>query len=296
MKKLKPIIICAFAVLIAALSMTSALATTIYTIGGYSITMLNNSEIALCGWDNSSPELVVPASIIGKKMVEVDKYGLADNDGFTTLDFSQAENLTTIGYGGFMNCTGISNDLVIPLNVNVIGFSAFENCTSLPSVTINADVASIQSNTFYGCTALESVEINGYTTSIGYQAFANCPNLTYVKIPNCVTSISAQAFNNSPNVMIGCYADSYALQYAENRRIDHIVFDRQSGDVNFDGSVDVFDATEIQKYAAESTDFTDEQFELGDINKDGFVDVIDALLVQKYVVGSYDIPPLIVRY
>ena len=79
--------------------------------------------------------------------------------------------------------------------------------------------------------------------------------------------------------------------------LDHIVLDGgKLGDVNGDGVVDILDATEIQKYAAESTDFTDEQFELGDINKDGYCDVIDALLVQKSVIGAYEIPPIVIRY
>ncbi len=205
MKRIKIIFAILFVVILTAFSTVGALAETVYSIGGYSFSILNNSEIALCGWDNSTPELVVPSEIANKTLVEVYKRGLEGNDGFSTLDFSQADNLKTIGYGSFMNCTGISNELVIPMQVKVIGFSAFENCTSIPSVIINADVSEIQSATFRGCTSLERVEINGTTKTIGYQAFADCPNLSYVQIPKSVSSISAQAFTNSPNAVIGCY-------------------------------------------------------------------------------------------
>ncbi len=158
MKRIKIIFAILFVVILTAFSTVGALAETVYSIGGYSFSILNNSEIALCGWDNSTPELVVPSEIANKTLVEVYKRGLEGNDGFTTLDFSQADNLNTIGYGSFMNCTGISNELVIPMQVKVIGFSAFENCTSIPSVIINADVSEIQSATFRGCTSLERVE------------------------------------------------------------------------------------------------------------------------------------------
>jgi hypothetical protein len=297
MKKLRITAAVFIAAVLTVLSVTVAFSATIYNVRGYSYSIINNSEIALCGWDNRTDVLSVPNEIAGRKMVEVSKYGLDGNDGFTALDFSQAVNLKTIGFGGFMNCTSISNELIIPKPVSVIGFSAFENCTSIPSVVIEADVSSIQKSTFKGCSSLETVEIKGYTQSIGYMAFANCPKLSYVEIPEYVSSISPQAFDNSPNIVIGCYSGSYALQYAEDNKIDHIILDGDKiGDVNGDGAVDILDATEIQKYAAESTDFTDEQFELGDINKDGYCDVIDALLVQKSVIGAYEIPPIVVRY
>ena len=279
------------------LSVSGAFAATVYTVGGYSFNILNNSEIGLCGWDNSTPELIVPAEIADRKLVEVSMYGLEGNDGFTTLDFSQAKNLKTIGFSAFMNCVNISNELVIPNQVKVISVSAFENCSSIPSVTLNADVNTIQDAAFRGCTSLEKVYIKGYTQSINYQAFADCKNLSYVEIPNYVSFISVQAFKNCPNLVLGVYKDTYALQYAEENKIDHIVLDGDKlGDVNGDGVVDILDSTEIQKYAAERIDFTPEQFELGDINKDGYCDVIDALLVQKSVIGAYEIPPIVVRY
>ena len=296
MKKLKYFTALVLSVILLLLSVSGAFAATAFSVGGYSYNILNNSEISLCGWDNRTPELVVPAEILDRNLVEVTKFGLSGNDGFNTLDFSQAKNLKTIGYGAFKDCVNISNDLIIPSNVKVIGFSAFENCSSIPSVTLYAD-ANIQNTTFKDCSALENVYIYGYTESINYQSFGNCPNLSYVEIPKSVSFIDVMAFDNSPNVVIGCYSGSYALQYAEDNKIDHIILDGDKiGDVNGDGAVDILDATEIQKYAAESTDFTDEQFELGDINKDGYCDVIDALLVQKSVIGAYEIPPIVVRY
>ena len=132
---------------------------------------------------------------------------------------------------------------------------------------------------------------------IGYESFVGCSNVkTPIVLPNSVINLNERSFSGCSSVpYINIYAN--VVQYAEENEIDHIILDGDKiGDVNGDGVVDILDATEIQKYAAESTDFTDEQFELGDINDDGYCDVIDALLVQKSVIGAYEMPQNIIRY
>ncbi len=54
------------------------------------------------------------------------------------------------------------------------------------------------------------------------------------------------------------------------------------GDVNFDGTVDVFDAVMIQMYAAETITFDDSQAFVADVNNDGYIDVLDAMDIQKF--------------
>ena len=128
-------------------------------------------------------------------------------------------------------------------------------------------------------------------------SFAFSDTLTNVTIGKQVTEIHFYAFSDSNNIIINCFSGAYAHDFAVENKIPFILLDGdKTGDVNGDGVVDILDATEIQKYAAESTDFTPEQFELGDINKDGYCDVIDALLVQKSVIGAYEIPPIVIRY
>ena len=54
------------------------------------------------------------------------------------------------------------------------------------------------------------------------------------------------------------------------------------GDVNGDNTVDILDATVIQKYAADKTYLSYEQEPIADVNGDHFADVIDATEIQKY--------------
>ena len=56
------------------------------------------------------------------------------------------------------------------------------------------------------------------------------------------------------------------------------------GDVNRDGTVNVLDAAEIQKYTANKAVFDEAQKSAADVNDDGTVDVLDALDIQKFAV------------
>ena len=57
------------------------------------------------------------------------------------------------------------------------------------------------------------------------------------------------------------------------------------GDVNGDGSVDVLDATLVQKYATEKAKLTSGQIRAGDVNGDNNVDVLDAAMIQMFAAG-----------
>ena len=60
-------------------------AETIYIYKGYSYHMLDNNNIALCGWDNSSPDLVIPDELDGSIFTEVSNFALRDNTEITSL-------------------------------------------------------------------------------------------------------------------------------------------------------------------------------------------------------------------
>lgn len=55
------------------------------------------------------------------------------------------------------------------------------------------------------------------------------------------------------------------------------------GDVNADGEINIDDVTEISKYLADITDFSDEQCILADYNGDGDIDIDDAIDIQKTI-------------
>lgn len=56
------------------------------------------------------------------------------------------------------------------------------------------------------------------------------------------------------------------------------------GDVNMDGDITVFDATEVQKYVVQLVAFTNDQFTAADVDHDSTITVKDATTIQKFVV------------
>lgn len=270
-------------------------AETIYKVDEYSYTIINNESVSLYAWDYSSDVLVVPDSFINRYVVSVSNRAFKNDENLTAIDFSAAEHLTTIGIETFYN-SGLSSKVTLTPSITTIGERAFENCQYLPEVDIQSNINAVPAQCFNRCLSLSKVTLPDELTSIEGFAFANCPILEYMEIPSGVSYISPVAFQNDENIVLGVYSDTAAHQYAAENQIDHKILDRQLGDVNFDGAVDVFDATEIQKFAAEKVEFFNEQYDLADINNDGYVDVMDALLVQKATVGKYEIPETIIRY
>ena len=124
--------------------------------------------------------------------------------------------------------------------------------------------------------------------------FYDCKNIKEIEIPAAVTEIEDKA--------LGFYTDegtdevkkiegltfvgekgSEAERYAKD---NGFAFRTKGGyilgDANGDGTVNINDATTVQKHAAELEKLTGDRFAAADVNKDGTVDIIDTTLIQKY--------------
>lgn len=84
---------------------------------------------------------------------------------------------------------------------------------------------------------------------------------------------------------LAAFSDGWNYYITGNLRTLTIKNDRLPGDVNGDGKIDITDATEVQKFAAELIDMTEKQKQSADTNRDGRIDVTDATLIQMYVAG-----------
>jgi len=89
---------------------------------------------------------------------------------------------------------GISGSVTIPDSVTSIGYGAFSGCTGLTSITIPASVTTIGEGAFFACTGFTSITIPDSVTEIGESAFSDCTGLTDITIPSDITSIGQNAF------------------------------------------------------------------------------------------------------
>ncbi|HCT91634.1 MAG TPA: hypothetical protein DF613_09705 [Lachnospiraceae bacterium] len=119
-------------------------------------------------YTGTDTEIVIPSSIAGKKVQELDDYA-------------------------FNECNGLTS-VTLPDTVDTIGKYAFNLCSSLKHVNIPSGVRTIQEGTFINCENLESITIPDTVTSIGIDAFWNCAKLMEIRIPDSVTDIDRYAF------------------------------------------------------------------------------------------------------
>lgn len=292
-RKIKIILSCLLSVILLAISVCAVDAVSyVVDTDGSKYLINTDGTIEFAGYQGTYSKVYIPAEFDNKPVISVTDFAMYQNDVVDYLSFEYAYNLQSIGDYAFMGCNNITSVYLTDSNITV-NVGAFRECSSLVYSVFLANNNKIPAELFYSCSLLKDVKLSDKLTEIGSYAFGNCTSLEYIELPSSVTYIGNGAFENDENLILGVYYDSYAHQYAVENRIAHKILDRQPGDVNSDGVVDILDSTEIQKFAAEKVEFTEEQFELGDINNDGYVDVMDALLVQKYVVGKYDIPPII---
>ena len=267
-----------------AVSITTYYADAVYIVNGYSYNIINNKAVALCGWDNSSPELIVPDVIGGRYVAAIADYGFEYNDSITSVDFLNASQLNYIGIDAFRECTALSAEITIPETVTSMGERAFQGCSSIPSIVMNANVDTIPKQCFYQCTSLETAILHDSLTTINGFAFADCSSLMYVELPSSVISIAASAFRNDPNLTLGVWYNSYAYQYAKDNSISYVLLDGvKLGDASGDGSVNINDVTTIQRHLAELETLEGIYLHAADANQDGTVDIADATIIQMYL-------------
>ena len=296
MKLTKKLVSCLIAALIIAGTMFCVNGA-VYVVDDYGNVYINRSDsVTYAGYQGTVSDVSIPSVYDNKPVSDIADFALKDNTVMDHLSFEFAGNLQSVGDYAFMGCNKISSVYLEKKDVK-FGCGVFRECTGLIYSEFFANNDVVPQELYYGCSNLEGVKLSASLKKIEKHAFCYCPKLKYLEIPASVESIDSCAFEGDESLTLGVHYKTYGMQYAIDNNIAFDVLDAPKlGDVNGDGVVDILDATEIQKYAAESTDFTDEQFELGDINKDGYCDVIDALLVQKSVIGAYELPQNIIRY
>lgn len=218
---------------------------------------------------------------------------MAFEDCINLKKISLPKSLYTLCDETFLGCESLES--VELSEVVNIGVSAFAHCTSLKSIVIPESVEfGIDDSAFLNCTSLQKVTVNGNIQQIGSAVFMNCENLKSINIPKSVESIGNDVFEFCNNVTIKCYENSYAHEYAKTNGINYsLIFDeREFGDINNDGKVDVNDVTHLQRYIAGFTDesgapiIPDSDLGYADITDDGTINSRDVTALQLKIVRT----------
>ena len=132
------------------------------------------------------------------------------------------KGVTWIRDSAFSGCSGLKS-ITFPKGVTSIGDGAFNGCSGLKSITLPKGVTSIGDSAFANCSGLTNITLPDGVKSIGAGAFSDCSSLTSITIPKSVTIIGVyyqkEPFNDCKKLVISCYKDSAAYNYAKQNNI-----------------------------------------------------------------------------
>ena len=168
---------------------------------GIIYTLNNSNNTAILNTSNQTRDftlnvpLTIPTTVtydnISYSVTSIESSAFQSNSSLTSI--SIPNNITSIGYGVFMDCTSLLS-VSISTGIKNLPSNAFNGCTSLVSVTIPNSVTGTTDGLFAHCASLTNVTISNALLNIGAYTFEDCPKLTSVSIPNSVTSIGYNAF------------------------------------------------------------------------------------------------------
>ena len=188
---------------------------------------IDSNSLSVYQYDgqDTSGELVIPASINGKTVVEI------SDRAFMNMDFTKVilpDTLTAIGDYAFSTCSNLQS-IAIPAAVKTIGIAPFPNCNKLTDLTVAKQneyytveggvIYSKDKTTMVTCPNASSVTIPKTVTKIADYAFYYNPNLKKISIPESVVSLGVGAFGNCSSLKrvylstsvksLGAYAFAY---------------------------------------------------------------------------------------
>ncbi|MHC1728269.1 MAG: leucine-rich repeat protein [Syntrophobacteraceae bacterium] len=158
--------------------------------------------ISIIGYTGGGGEVVIPAQIIDKPVVEIADFAFQNSEYHPSINcdkitsVSIPDTVNRIGIYAFSECYNIAS-INIPDSIVTIGARAFQHCKALTDIVFGKGVAYIGDNAFHNCTGLTSVTLPPLIHRVYDSAFYNCTNLTTVIIPAGVTVLEEYAFGNT---------------------------------------------------------------------------------------------------
>ncbi len=265
---------------------------------------VKNGEAIITEYTGNAQDLTIPATIDEYPVTQIGSYAFSGCESLlsvtipATIDYlsegmfsgcsslrsvSLPDTIESIDYVAFFGCESLE-EINLPSTITTIEIGAFYGCSSLTEIALPADLTLLQDWVFYSCTGLESIILPQNLRGIGTEAFADCTNLQRILIPSATESISDDTFTGCNQLEIFGFDGSYTEAFAKEKNIPFSVFDG-CGDVNIDWTVNIKDATSIQKHAASIITLEEMPLAAADFNLDKRVNVKDATAIQKSIAG-----------
>ena len=151
-----------------------------FTIDGLNYKELGPDTVQLIGYDGEKPvgTLVIPDKV--RKPSNGREYQVA-----------------SIGHNAFLDCSGLTGDLVIPDTVTEIGYGAFVGCHFTGELTLSDSLITIGEGAFYECGFTGQLVLPQTLVRVDDYAFAETTFSGQLILPEKLNYISAFAFCDS---------------------------------------------------------------------------------------------------
>lgn len=254
---------------------------TVITVGDWVYERIENDTYwELDEYVGSGGDVVVPRFLNNSLIVSFGDHCFMNNTSVKSVEMSPP--LWTIGEYAFIDCTSLEK-VRLDYALKTIKTGAFSGTSSLKDINLEDSVITkIYPYTFLN-SGIEDVVLPETCTEIGNYGFGQCSQLKSITIPKSVTTIADTAFKGCESLVIYCYRDSFALQYAQNNGINYKIIDALLGDADLNGVININDATMAQMHDVKLIELSDLEKKAADVSRDGDVTVRDATLIQMYL-------------
>jgi hypothetical protein len=233
------------------------------------------------------------------------------------------ELLTSIGTAAFQGCSSLQS-IIYDAQTGIVPNQCFSGCTALSSVTLNDTVTEIGFYAFSNCPNLTYIEIPKSVTSIAKSSFQNDTDITlgvyrnsyaleyaenngikYVILDPEPTEPPTEPSTEAPTVaptdaptepITPTDAPTEEPTAEPTQQPTQPVTEAPTeaavfilGDANGDNSVDVTDATIMQRYLANMHYIDEKVIMHGDIDGDGEISIQDVTFTLRYL-ASIEVP------
>lgn len=240
-------------------------------------------------YTGNDSDLAIPRLFYERMVVAIGSYCFLDNT--TVKNVETSSPLWTVGEYAFLNCTSLES-FECNFALKEICAGAFSGTTALQQINLEDSAVTVIRPHVFTNSGIQEVTLPDTCSEIMHDAFSQCAALQKVVVPRSVTTIDAAAFARSENVVIYCYTDSYAHQYAVAHEIPFVLIDAPQeftfilGDSDGDGVVTIIDATKVQRVLAGLDPDDDGMIALRSVTESGEpLNIMDATRIQRYLAG-----------
>ena len=154
---------------------------------------------------------------------------------------------------------------------------------NIPRINIPDGVTSIGVGAFWCCRTLTNITIPKSVTTIGDMAFYGCEHLETVYYEGTQTDRDNMMIESGNDALLNA---TWVYEYQPPEELSDppdVSADREPGDANGDGGLDMKDVLLVRKAIAGLSGTINET--AADVNRDGSVDMKDVLLMRKFIAG-----------